>query len=41
MADEKSVSTTNPAKAVSTPPIPTKDMRNEKNVKIRSVPRGK
>lgn len=41
MADGKSVSTTNPATAVNTPQIPTKDTRNEKNVKIRSIPRGK
>lgn len=41
MADEKGVSTTNPAKAVSTPPNPTKETRNEKNIKIKSIPRGK
>ena len=41
MADEKGVSTTNPAKAVSTPPIPTKETRNENNIKIKSIPRGK
>lgn len=41
MADEKGVSITNPAKAVSTPPIPTKETRNEKNIKIKSIPRGK
>ena len=41
MADGKSVSTTNPATAVNIPPIPTKDTRKEKNVKIRSIPRGK
>lgn len=41
MADEKSVPNANPAKAVSTPPIPTKDTRNEKNIIIKSIPRGK
>lgn len=34
MADGKSVSTTNPATAVNTPPIPTKDTRNEKMLRL-------